>query len=122
MITSSGKQSDKEVESFFVSPSHADVYVCHRGIGEVKISLLSPSFTPLQGPSIFKFFFFKCTTVLWSGRENVILTKGQSPLKITAVSRNVDQSNLDSHFDSQIDPYILCILIEYLHSRREHKC
>ena len=78
-----------------------------------------------QGPSICKFFSFKCTTALWSGKENVILTRrpfGQSLSKITAVSWNVDQSKPDSHFDSQIDPYFLCILIEYVYSRRQHKC
>ena len=66
---------------------------------------------PLPGtaPGICKFFFFKCTTAKWSGKENVILTMrpfGQSQSKITAASGNVDQSKPDSHFDSQIDPYI----------------
>ena len=34
---------------------------------------------------------------------------------------NVDQSKPDPHFDSQIDPYILCILIEYIYGRRQHQ-
>ena len=40
MITSRGKQSDKEVETFFVHliMQMPDVHVCHRGIAEVKIS------------------------------------------------------------------------------------
>ena len=37
-------------------------------------------------------------------------------------SWNVDQSKPDSHYDSQIDPYISCILIEYVCSRLQHKC
>ena len=77
---------------------------------------------PETAPGICKFFFFKCTTAMWSGKENVILTMrpfGQNQSKITAVSGNVDQSKPDSHFDSQIDPYISCILI---HSTRQHKC
>ena len=41
------------------------------------------------------------------------------PVKGTAASGNVDQSKPDSHFDSQIDPYISCILI---YSTRQHKC
>ena len=44
---------------------------------------------------------------------------GQSLSTITAVTGNVEQSKPDSHFDSQIDPYILCILIESIH-RGEH--
>ena len=32
---------------------------------------------------------------------------------ITAVSWNVDHLKPDSHFDSQTDPHILCILTEY---------
>ena len=39
---------------------------------------------------------------------------GQSQSKIIAVSGNVDQSKPDSHFNSQIDSYISCILIEWL--------
>ena len=39
---------------------------------------------------------------------------GQSQSKISAVSGNVDQSKPDSHFDSQIDPYISCILIVFV--------
>ena len=69
---------------------------------------------PDMAPSIGKFFFFKCTTAMWSGKENVILTMrpfGQRQSKITAASGNVDQSKPESHFDSQIDPYISCILI-----------
>ena len=44
MITSSEKQSDKEVEtSFYHLMLMPDLHVCHRGIAEVKISLPSPS-------------------------------------------------------------------------------
>ena len=40
MITSSGKQSDKELETSFVHPMQMpDVHVCHRDIAEFKISL-----------------------------------------------------------------------------------
>ena len=50
-------------------------------------------------------------------------TFGQSLSKITAViSWNVDHSKPDSHFDSQIDPYFSCKLIEYIYSKRQHKC
>ena len=47
---------------------------------------------------------------------------GQSQSKIIAVSGNVDQSKPDSHFNSQIDPYISCILIECVCSKMQHKC
>ena len=92
MITSSGKQSDKELETSFVHLMQMpDVHVCHRDIVEFKISLPSSSLG-----------------ALWP-----------KPVKdITAVGGNVDQSKLDS----QIDPYILCILVKYIHSRRQHKC
>ena len=56
--------------------------------------------------------FFSSSVQLPCGKENVILTTrpfGQSQSKITAASGNVDQSKPDSHFDSQIDPYISCI-------------
>ena len=42
--------------------------------------------------------------------------------KITAVSWNADQSERDLHFDLHIHPYISCIFIEYIQSRRQHKC
>ena len=61
--------------------------------------------TPLGFPRHLQFFFFKCTTALWSGKENFILTMhpfGQSQSKIIAVSGDVDQSKPDSHFNSQI--------------------
>ena len=71
MITSIGKQSDKEVET---------LYVGHRGTAEVKISLPSPSLAnprTAPGPKHLQVFFsFKCTNALWSGKENVILTRG----------------------------------------------
>ena len=70
---------------------------CHRGIAEVKMSL--PRAQAFAS-------FFKCTTVLWLGKENLILTSGpfcQSLSMITAVTGNVEQSKPDSHFDSQID-------------------
>ena len=47
---------------------------------------------------------------------------GQSQSKIIAVSGNVDQSKPDSHFNSQIDPYISCILMECVCSKMQHKC
>ena len=41
MITSSEKQSDKEVETSFVHLMQMpDVHVCHKGIAEVKISFM----------------------------------------------------------------------------------
>ena len=64
--------------------------------------------------------------VVGSGKENLILTMhrpfGQSQSRIIAVSGNVDQSKPVSHFNSQIDPYILCILIECVCSKMQHKC
>ena len=81
--------------------------------------------TPLGCLRNLQFFFFKCTTALWSGKENFILTMhpfGQSHSKIIAVSGNVDQSKPDSHFNSQIDPYISCILMECVCSKMQHKC
>ena len=52
---------------------------------------------------------------------------GQSQSKINFAfnlkfSWIVDQSKPDSHYDSQIDPYISCILIEYVCSKMQHKC
>ena len=120
MITSSGKQNDKEVETFFVHFMQMYMFVI-----EVlqKSKYHYPAPTRENTRAFASLFFFKCTTVLWSGKENVILRPfGQSQSKVTAVSWNVDQSKPDSHFDSQIDPYISCILIEYIHSRRQHKC
>ena len=81
--------------------------------------------TPLGYPRHLQLFFFKCTTALWSGKENLILTMhpfGQSQSKIIVVSGNVDQSKPDSHFNSQIDPYISCIFIECVCSKMQHKC
>ena len=81
--------------------------------------------TPLGCPRHFAIFFFKCTTAMWSGKENLILTMHpfcQSQSKIIAASGNVDQSKPYSHFDSQIDPYISCILIECVCSKMRHKC
>ena len=60
MITSSAKQSDKELETSFVHLMQMpDVHVCHRDIAEFKISLPSSSLAhprTAQGPSICKFF------------------------------------------------------------------
>ena len=81
--------------------------------------------TPLGFSRHLQFFFFKCTTTLWSGKKNFILTMhpfGQSQSKIIAVSGNVDQSKPDSHFNSQIHSYILCTLIECVCSKMHHKC
>ena len=80
---------------------------------------------PWASPGICNFFFFKCTTALWSGKGNFILTMhpfGQSQSTIIAVSGNVDQSKPDPHFNSQIDSYISCILIECVCSKMHHKC
>ena len=67
-------------------------------------------------------FFLQVYNCSVDGQGKCDLDKGalwSKPVKdITAVSENVDQSKLDS----QIDPYILCILIKYIHSRRQHKC
>ena len=112
MITSSGKQRDKEVETSFVHLMQMCMFV---------IEILQKSKYPSKDLQV---FFFKCTTALWSSKENVIFTRGpfgQSLSKITAGSWNVDQSKPDSHLDSQIDPCFLCILIEYNHSRKQHK-
>ena len=109
MISSSEKQSDKEVETSFVHFMQVyTLYVCHKGTAEAKYHYLAPPppGTPPDCPraqAFASFFSFKCTTVLWWGKENVILTKepfGQSLSEITTFSWNVDQSKLDS----QIDP------------------
>ena len=64
--------------------------------------------TPLGGSRHLQFLFFKFTTALWSGKENVILTTDNAPLWPEPVKDNciVGQSKSDSHYDSQIDPYI----------------
>ena len=85
----------------------------------------TPLGIPQPSPGICNFFFFKCTTALWSGKENFILTMhpfGQRQSKIIAVSGNVDQSKPDSHFNSQIDSYVSCVLIECVCSKMHHKC
>ena len=60
MITSSGRQSDKEVETSFVHLMQMpDVRACHRDIAEFKISLPSPSLAhprTAQGPKHLQFF------------------------------------------------------------------
>ena len=156
MITSSGKQSDKELETSFVHLMQMpDVHVCHRDIAEFKITLPSSSlahprtcspraqafasFFPSQAenskyllicdlvpPPNFEHapqaFFLQVYNCYVNGQGKCNLDKvalWPKPVKdITAVSGNVDQSKLDS----QVDPYILCILIKYIHSRRQHKC
>ena len=51
---------------------------------------------------------------------------GQGQSKIIAFSpkfgRNIDLSKPDSHYDSQVDPYISCILTEYICSKMQHEC
>ena len=78
--------------------------------------------TPLGFPRHLQFFSLKCTTALWSGKENFILTMhpfGQRQSKIIAVSGNVDQSKPDSHFNSLIDSYVSCVLIECVCSKMQ---
>ena len=62
MITSSGKQSDKELETSFVHLMPTpDVHVCHRGIAEFKI-LPSSSLAHLwtaPGPKDLQVFFLR---------------------------------------------------------------
>ena len=84
MIASSGKQ---KVETFFVR--HMQVYMF-----VIEILQKSKYHYPALSLAHSIFFFFKCTSVLCSGKKNVILTKayGQSQSKMTAVSRNVDQA------------------------------
>ena len=97
MITSSGKQSDKEVETSFVYLMQMYTFVievlqkskCHY--------LVPPSHTSRwpKAQAFASFFSSSVQLLLWSGKENVILTRGpfdQSLSKITAVGGNVDQS------------------------------
>ena len=111
MITSSGKQNDNEVETSIVHLMQ--MHVSHRGIAEVKMFLPSwPALpdTPLGGPWHLQFFF----------SSSVQLPCGQA--RKCDFSGNAGQSNTDSHYDSQIDPYISCILIKCVCSRMQHKC
>ena len=95
---------------------------------EVKISLPSLCLAnPRTAPGPKHLQVFSLQVYNCSGREKKMwYWPGDSSAtglsKITAVSWNVDQSKPDSHFDSQIDSYFLCILIEYIYSRRQHKC
>ena len=61
MITRSGKQSDKELETSFVHHMQMpDVHVCHRDIAEFKISLPSSSLAhprTAPGPKHLQVFF-----------------------------------------------------------------
>ena len=63
MITSSGKQSDKELETSFVHLMEMpDVHVCHRDIAEFKISLPSSSLAhprTAPGPKHLQVFFLR---------------------------------------------------------------
>ena len=112
MITISGKQNDNEVETSIVHLMQT--YMFHMEVLQKSKYFYpagQPSLThPWAAPGICNFFFFKCTTALWLGKEN------------GPVSGNAGQSNTDSHYDSQIDPYISCILIKCVCSRMQHKC
>ena len=114
MITISGKQNDNEVETSIVHLMQMYTF-------NIEVLQKSKYFYPAGQPSlthtagrppsgICNFLFFKCTTALWSGQEN------------GPVSGNAGQSNTDSHYDSQIDPYISCILIKCVCNRMQHKC
>ena len=113
MITISGKQNDDEVETSIVHLMQMYTF-------NIEVLQKSKYFYPAGQPSltqrwaapsgICNFLFFKCTTALWSGQEN------------GPVIGNAGQSNTDSHYDSQIDPYISCILIKCVCNRMQHKC
>ena len=107
MITSSRKQSDKEVET-----SCDNLMQMYRFVIEVlrksKYHYLAPPWHTcrrLQSPSICSFFplqEYNCSVV---GQGKCDIDKGpfgQSLSKITAVTENFDQSIPDPHFDSQI--------------------
>ena len=111
MITSSGKQSDKEVETSIVHLMQMYMFV---------IEVLQKSkyhYQHLPGtlpgwPWALAGLALEGTTALWSGKESVqsvTLTMqpfAQSQSKVTAVSRNLDQSKPNVHFNSHFDPYI----------------
>ena len=91
-------------QKLFITPFvkfHSPYQDSHMQIIGLVETLIITKPLPDTAPGICNFFFFKCTTAMWSGKKNVILT--MRPF--------VDQSKPDSHFDSQIDPHILCILI-----------
>ena len=79
--------------------------------------------TPLGCPRHLRFFSLSAhSPVVGQGKfhiDNAPLRP--KPVK-AAFGRNVDQSKPDSHFNSQIDPYISCILIECVCSKMQHKC
>ena len=119
MITSSEKQCDKEVETSFVHFMQMyTLYVCHRGIAEVKISLPLPSLAnprTAPGPKHLQVFFLQVYNCSVVGKGKCDIEKGalwRKPVKDNC--SYLDQSKPDSHFDSQIDRYFLCILIEYI--------
>ena len=95
MITISGKQNDNEVETSIVHLMQ--IYTFHIEVlqnSKYFYPAGQPSLThPGAAPGICNFFFFRCTTALWSGKEN------------GPVSGNAGKSNTDSHYDSQIDPF-----------------
>ena len=74
---SSGKQSDKKVETSFVCLMQMpDVHVCHRGVAEIKISLPG---TPLDSPraQAFASFFPQALQGGWCGGGGAIAFGGQ---------------------------------------------
>ena len=72
--------------------------------------------TPLGYPRHWQFFLQAYNSpVVGQGKFDIDNAPfGQSQSKIIAVSGNVDQSKPDSHFNSQIDPYI-CIFYMQIH-------
>ena len=98
MITSSGKQNNKEVETSIVHPMQMYMFVIEV-LRNSKYHYPAPSWhTSEAALGICKFLFLKGKTAQWSGKESVqsvTLTMsmqpfGQSQSKVTAVSGNVD--------------------------------
>ena len=61
------------------------------------------------GPKHLQVFFLQVYNCSVVGKGKCDTDKGAlwpKPVKITTVSWNVDQSKPDSHFNSQIDPYL----------------
>ena len=79
MVSSSGKQNDKEVlETSFARLMQ--MYMC-ADVHRRKRYCRSQNIITHTFPGTPQFFPFKCTTALWSGKESVVLTTDKGALR-----------------------------------------
>ena len=117
MISSCRKQNVKKVETPFVCLMQMYMFVIE--VLQESISTQPLPGTPPGGPRHFQVLFLQVCNCSVAGKENVILTSepfGQSQSIITAVVELLSNQN-------QIHILIHKLIhVEYIHSRRQHKC